>query len=76
MNLHSFRFGVTLFSDGGRSDWQAKARRAEDLGYDIVQVPDHLGMPAPFPALMSAGSVTNLRVGTYVLNTSFTGLPF
>jgi probable F420-dependent oxidoreductase len=71
MTLHPFRFGVSLFPSGSRSDWQAKALRAEDLGYDIVQVPDHLGMPAPFPALVSAGSVTNLRMGTYVLNASF-----
>ena len=36
-----------------------------------MQVPDHLGMSTPFPALMSAGSATSLLVGTYVLNTSF-----
>jgi probable F420-dependent oxidoreductase len=71
MNSHPFRFGVSLSAGGPRSDWQARARQAEDLGYDIVLVPDHLGMPAPFPALVSAGDATNLRVGTYVLNTSF-----
>jgi probable F420-dependent oxidoreductase len=71
MSLHPFRFGVSLFPGGSRSGWQAKARQAEDLGYDIVQVADHLSMPAPFPALVSAGSATNLRMGTYVLNASF-----
>jgi probable F420-dependent oxidoreductase len=71
VNSHPFRFGANLSVGGPRSDWQAKARQAEDLGYDIVLVPDHFGTPAPFPALVSAGDATNLRVGTYVLNTSF-----
>lgn len=71
MSLHPFRFGVSLYPAAGRSGWQAKARQAEDLGYDIVQVPDHLGMSAPFPALMSAGSATSLVTGTYVLNAGF-----
>jgi len=71
MSLHPFRFGVSLFPGESRASWQAKARQAEDLGYDIVQVSDHLGMPAPFPALVSAGGATSLRLGTYVLNTSF-----
>jgi len=70
MSNNAFRFGVTLLPSRSRSDWEAKARQAEDLGYDIVQVPDHLGLSAPFPALMSAGYATNLRVGTFVLNTS------
>ena len=48
MSLHPFRFGVSLFPSDSRAGWQAKARQAEDLGYDIVQVPDHLGLPAPF----------------------------
>lgn len=71
MSLRPFRFAVSLYPGSSRIDWQAKARQAEGLGYDIVQVPDHLGMSAPFPALMSAGSATSLLVGTYVLNTSF-----
>jgi probable F420-dependent oxidoreductase len=41
----------------------------EDLGYDVLQVPDHLGMPAPFPALVAAADVTSIGLGTYVLNT-------
>src|SRR3984957_2813544 len=71
MSLHPFRFGVSLFPGDSRAGWQAKARQAEDLGYDIVQVSDHLGMPAPFPPLVSAGCATSLHLGTYVLNTGF-----
>jgi probable F420-dependent oxidoreductase len=40
----------------------------EDLGYDVLQVADHLGLPAPFPALVAAADATSIRVGTYVLN--------
>ena len=50
MTTRSFRFGVSLLNVGSRSAWRARAREVEDLGYDVLQIPDHLGMPAPFPA--------------------------
>jgi alkanesulfonate monooxygenase SsuD/methylene tetrahydromethanopterin reductase-like flavin-dependent oxidoreductase (luciferase family) len=63
-----FRFGIILFSKGTRPVWQDLARRAEDLGYDVLLVPDHVSMCAPFPALMSAAAVTTRpRLGTMVL---------
>lgn len=69
MNVRPFRFGASLASPApSRSAWQARAREVEDLGYDILQVPDHLGMVAPFPALLAAADVTSIRLGTYVLN--------
>lgn len=72
MTSRSFRFGVSLLATESRSSWRSRARQAEDLGYDVLQVPDHLGMPAPFPALVSAAeATTSLRLGTFVLNTSF-----
>jgi alkanesulfonate monooxygenase SsuD/methylene tetrahydromethanopterin reductase-like flavin-dependent oxidoreductase (luciferase family) len=43
-------------------------REVEDLGYDTLQVPDHLAMVAPFPSLVAAADVTSIRLGTYVLN--------
>lgn len=49
-----------------------KCRRAERLGYDVVAVPDHLGAPAPFPALVMAAEATeHVRLCSFVLNTSF-----
>jgi probable F420-dependent oxidoreductase len=66
-----FRFGVGLLPKDSRSAWQETARRAEGLGYDILQVPDHLGAPAPFPALVSAAEVTTIGLGTFVLNAGF-----
>ncbi|RDI68187.1 TIGR03621 family F420-dependent LLM class oxidoreductase [Nocardia pseudobrasiliensis] len=67
-----FRFGVNMFSVSTRREVTEKARRAEALGYDVFSVPDHLGMPAPFPTLMLAAEVTErIRLGTCVLNTPF-----
>lgn len=71
MTVREFRFGLGLRPKPTRVAWQDIARRAEDLGFDIVQVPDHLGAPAPFPALVSAADVTSIKVGTFVLNAGF-----
>jgi probable F420-dependent oxidoreductase len=43
-------------------------QEVEDLGYDVLQVADHLGLTAPFPALVAAADVTSIRLGTFVLN--------
>ncbi|MEU6800406.1 LLM class F420-dependent oxidoreductase [Streptomyces neyagawaensis] len=67
-----FRFGVNLLNPTSAEEWRAKCRRAERLGYDVILVPDHLGMPAPFPALVAAAEATERpRVGTFVLNAGF-----
>jgi probable F420-dependent oxidoreductase len=64
-----FRFGVNLLSVASGQDWAAKCRRAEQLGYDVLLVPDHLGSPAPFPTLVAAAHAAQRpRVGTFVLN--------
>lgn len=63
-----FRFGVSLFNVGSRSAWRARVREVESLGYDVLQVADHLGLAAPFPALVAAADVTSMRLGTFVLN--------
>ncbi|WP_432844645.1 TIGR03621 family F420-dependent LLM class oxidoreductase [Amycolatopsis sp. CA-161197] len=68
MTNHPFRFGVSLLNVGSRTDWRARAREVQDRGYDVLQVPDHLGMASPFPALVAAADVTSIRLGTYVLN--------
>ncbi|MFE2087053.1 LLM class F420-dependent oxidoreductase [Streptomyces sp. NPDC059460] len=68
----SFRFGVNMLTPTGGHEWRARCRRAEELGYDVILVPDHLGMPAPFPALVAAAEATERpRVGTFVLNAAF-----
>ncbi|MFF3146594.1 LLM class flavin-dependent oxidoreductase, partial [Streptomyces sp. NPDC057927] len=67
-----FRFGVNLLAPAPLDEWRAKCRRAEELGYDVILVPDHLGMPAPFPSLVAAAEATERpRLGTFVLNAGF-----
>ncbi|WP_217250474.1 LLM class F420-dependent oxidoreductase [Streptomyces sp. AC602_WCS936] len=67
-----YRFGVNLTVPAPAEEWSAKCRRAEELGYDVIQVPDHLGMVAPFPALVAAARATDRpRLGTFVLNAGF-----
>ncbi|MFH9425539.1 LLM class F420-dependent oxidoreductase [Streptomyces sp. NPDC017529] len=67
-----FRFGVNMLTIESGSAWRQKCRRAEELGYDVVLVPDHIGWPAPFPALIAAAEATERpRVGTFVLNAGF-----
>ncbi|MEV0280045.1 TIGR03621 family F420-dependent LLM class oxidoreductase [Streptomyces sp. NPDC050610] len=67
-----FRFGVSMLTVGTAAEWREKCRKAEALGYDVLLLPDHLGMPAPFPALVAAAEATERpRLGTFVLNAGF-----
>ena len=67
-----FRFGVVATPqttvENIAGNWQQQARRAEELGYSSVLMPDGLQLPAPMPALaFAAATTTALRVGTFVL---------
>lgn len=68
----AFRFGVNMFVAQSRTEWIGKCRRAEELGFDVLGVADHLGMPAPFPAMTIAAEATERpRLTTFVLNAAF-----
>ncbi len=68
-----FRFGVNMFTVDDAASWTSRARHVEDLGYDVLLFPDHLGAPSPWPALSVAATATQrLRLGTFVLNAAFT----
>src|SRR5882757_10845106 len=55
-----------------RARLEATARRGEDLGFDVLCVPDHLGAAAPIPTLTAVAMVTTkLRLSIYVLNAAF-----
>jgi probable F420-dependent oxidoreductase len=70
--VREFRFGVGLRAAESLSSVQEAARRAEDLGFDVLHLPDHIGAAAPFPTLMAAAAATTrLHVGTFVLNACF-----
>ncbi|MBX6387093.1 MAG: TIGR03621 family F420-dependent LLM class oxidoreductase [Microbispora sp.] len=63
-----FRFGIVAGSAPDAAAWAALARRAEDLGYSTLLVPDTLGTLPPLLALTAAATVTTtLHVGTFVL---------
>ena len=68
-----FRFGVQLSLADTGAEWAALARRAEDLGYSTLFVPDHFGdQLSPAVALMAAAdATTELRVGPLVLDNDF-----
>ncbi|MFI1992242.1 LLM class flavin-dependent oxidoreductase [Actinoplanes sp. NPDC020271] len=69
MTEHAFRFGVVAGQARNGAEWAATARRADELGYDILLIPDTLFTLSPFAALAAAAAATStLRVGTYVLN--------
>ncbi|MGW4486281.1 TIGR03621 family F420-dependent LLM class oxidoreductase [Amycolatopsis sp. NPDC004368] len=68
MSTRPFRFGVSLLRIGTREQWRARAREVQDRGYEVLQVPDHLDLAAPFPALVAAADVTSIGLGTYGLD--------
>jgi len=70
--VKDFRFGVGLTAARRRTTLQDTARRAEDLGYDVLHMADHLYTTAPFPMLTAVAMATEkLHVGTFVLNAGF-----
>jgi probable F420-dependent oxidoreductase len=68
-----FRFGVQLHYAPTGAEWREQARKAEDLGYDTVFMPDHFGQQlAPVPALMAvADATTDLRIGALVFDNDY-----
>ena len=46
-----FRFGVGITAARRLQTAQDFARSAEDMGYDVVHVADHLYTTAPFPMM-------------------------
>ncbi|MGH9247191.1 MAG: TIGR03621 family F420-dependent LLM class oxidoreductase [Acidimicrobiales bacterium] len=70
-----FRFGVhTGGQQAATPDaWAALARRAEELDYDSLFLPDHFGdQLAPVPAMMAAAAATtDLKVGALVFGVDY-----
>jgi probable F420-dependent oxidoreductase len=68
--VRPFHFLADARAPGSARDLGDQARRAEDLGYHALVVPDHL-IPqlSPVPAMVAiAAATTRLRVGSFVLN--------
>ncbi len=63
-----FRFGVQASTASSRAEWVELAKKAEDLGYSTLTIPDHFdGSMAPAIALQcAADATTDLRLGALV----------
>jgi probable F420-dependent oxidoreductase len=71
--MRTFRFAVTASHAGSGEAWVALARRAEELGYGALLVPDHLSQQlSPIAAIATAAAATTtLRVGGFVFANDF-----
>jgi probable F420-dependent oxidoreductase len=71
--MATFRFALQVARTTTADEWRDLARKAEDLGYSTLYVPDHLDDQwAPMIALaVAADATTTLRVGTLVLDNDF-----
>ncbi len=69
----TFRFGIQLNVADSAEHWVELARKAEDLGYSTLFLPDHFGdQLAPIPALTAAAAATtDLRVGALVFDNDY-----
>jgi probable F420-dependent oxidoreductase len=72
-NARPFRFGIQASTAGADGDWAGLARKAEDLGFSSLFLPDHFGdQLAPVPAMMAAAdATTSLRVGALVFDNDY-----
>ncbi|MGA0971377.1 MAG: TIGR03621 family F420-dependent LLM class oxidoreductase [Ilumatobacteraceae bacterium] len=68
-----FRFGLMAAKAPSGADWVATARKAEELGYSALLMPDHYGdQLGVIPALTAAAAATtSLRVGSLVFANDF-----
>ena len=68
-----FRFGVQASNAASGADWAVLARKAEDLGFSSLFLPDHFGdQLAPVPAMMAAAdATTDLKVGALVFDNDY-----
>ncbi|MGF1648634.1 MAG: TIGR03621 family F420-dependent LLM class oxidoreductase [Kineosporiaceae bacterium] len=65
-------FGVNIRDVESTEQLRSQVGRADELGYDVLALPDHLGGPAPFATLGATALVSErLRLRTYVLNAGF-----
>lgn len=68
-----FRFGIATGSASPREQWIEKARKAEDLGYNTLLIPDHFvnDFSVAVALMAAADAAPNLRVGSFVYDNDF-----
>jgi probable F420-dependent oxidoreductase len=68
----SIRLGISFAGQCPVAHLLVEARRAEQIGFDVVSLVDHLGCTAPLPPLVAiAAAAPAVRVGNLVINASF-----
>ncbi|HEY3610553.1 MAG TPA: TIGR03621 family F420-dependent LLM class oxidoreductase [Pseudonocardiaceae bacterium] len=72
MTVAGIQFGVCFWGIESPQEISRFVRRADELGYDVLAAPDHLGWLSPFAVLAAAAVLSErLRLRTYVLNGAF-----
>ena len=70
--MSDIQFGVNFHAAADAADFERIVRRADELGFDVLAAPDHLGAMGPFTLLAAAATISRrLRLRTYVLNVGF-----
>jgi probable F420-dependent oxidoreductase len=71
-DVADIQFGVCFWAIDSPDEIARFVRRADELGYDVLAAPDHLGWLSPFAVLAAAAVLSErLRLRTYVLNGAF-----
>jgi len=70
--MRRFRFGLGTGRVETAGEFSDAVRRADASGYDVVLIPDHLGVLSPEVAMMAAAERSDrLRIGSFVFNNDF-----
>src|SRR5215472_14782481 len=70
--MPAIQFGVNFHGVSSQQEFRQLVRRGDELGFDVLAAPDHLGAMGPFTVLAAAGAISErLRLRTYVLNVGF-----
>ncbi len=73
MSSRAFRFGVQLRQASSALEWRESARKAEDLGYSTLFLPDHFddAWSPLVPLTVAAEATTTLNVGALVFDNDY-----
>jgi probable F420-dependent oxidoreductase len=72
MRAKPLKLGLTLFGQNSVPEMVEEARRAESIGFDVILLPDHLGLTAPLiPLVAIADAAPTVKVSNLVINGAF-----
>lgn len=70
--MADIQFGLNFHAAASAAQFERLVLRIDELGYDVLAAPDHLGAMGPFTLLAAAATISlRLRLRTYVLNAGF-----